>query len=80
MKSNKNDPSGEKKKSHQSPQQELLEKSRHNPNLGRKPPGKAHKPKVPDAEQEIKPVTTVVKEKKKTTHKTLDTSGQDIDI
>jgi hypothetical protein len=54
MKSDKNTPGSptdhDSRREHgkaASPQQELLEKSRRNPNLGRKPAGKAHKPEDP---------------------------------
>lgn len=62
-----------------SPQKELLDKSRHNPDLGRKPAGKDQKPKAPPATEKLGSTTERVK-KKTPKHKTLDTSGQDRDL
>lgn len=62
-----------------SPQKELLDKSRHNPDLGRKPAGKDQKPKTPPANEKLGSTTERVK-KKTPKHKTLDTSGQDRDL
>lgn len=69
-----------------SPQRELLEKSRHNPGLGRKPagkdeklksaPGKAAKKTKSDATEELGSTTLTAKERMPK-HKTLDSSGQD---
>ena len=71
-------PSKEREETH-SPQKELLDKSRHNPDLGRKPAGKDQKPKAPAATEKLGSSTERAK-KKIPKHKTLDTSGQNWDL
>lgn len=77
------------KESSRSPQQELLEKSRNNPGLGRKPAGKDEQLKTTPEKETKKSKSTATEKLGSTTvrvkakmpkHKTLDTSGQDRDL